>query len=146
MPPLTVPGVPGQFGITARRIEGGHVELGLQRVTGVHWGERLLPRSRRLDTPRYGSDRVYTSSIDLVDEGPAVCQLGLIVSPGEQCRFPDTREVFVVEPDGSAHYPREPGSGAGYSERKAFPDGQWRIYVVVPFLHGLNHDPQASAP
>ena len=146
MPPLTVPGVPGQFGITARRIEGGHVELGLQRVTGVHWGERLLPRSRRLDTPRYGSDRVYTSSIDLVDEGPAVCQLGLIVSPGEQCRFPDTREVFVVEPDGSAHYPREPWSAARDSERKAFPDGQWRIYVVVSSLHGLGHDPQASAP
>ena len=141
-----MPGVPGQFGITARRIEGGHVELGLQRVTGVHWGERLLPRFGRLDTPRYGSDRVYTSSIDLVDEGPAVCQLGLIVSPGEQCRFPDTREVFVVEPDGSAHYPREPWSGAGYSERKAFPDGQWRIYVVVSSLHGLGHDPQASAP
>ena len=44
----------GQFGITARRIEGGHVELGLQRVTGVHWGERLLPRFGRLDSPRYG--------------------------------------------------------------------------------------------
>ena len=144
-PPLTVAGVPGQFGIIARRIEGGHVELGLQRVTGVHWGQRLLPRFGRLDTPRYGSDRVYTSSIDLVDEGPAVCQLGLIVSPGEQCRFPDTREVFVAEPDGSAHYPHEPGSGAGYSERKAFPDGQWRIYVVVPFVQGLGHDPQASS-
>ena len=43
-PPLTVSGVPGQFGITARRIEGGHVELGLQRVVGPHWAERLLPR------------------------------------------------------------------------------------------------------
>ena len=104
-----------------------------------------MPRFGRLDTPRYGSDRVYTSSIDLVDEGPPVCQLGLIVSPGEQCRFPDTREVFVVEPDGSAHYTHEPWSGAGYSERKAFPDDQLRIYVVVPFVHGLGHDPQASS-
>ena len=144
-PPVTVPGVPGQFGITARRIDGGHVELGLQRVTGVHWGERLLPRFGRLDTPRYGSDRVYTSSIDLVDEGPPVCQLGLVVGPGERCRFPDTRDVFVVEPDGSAHYPLEPWGGAGYKEDKDFPAELSRIYVVVPFVHGLGHDPHASS-
>ena len=53
--------------------------------------------------------------------------------------------MFVAEPDGSAHYTYEPWSRAGYSERKAFPDGQWRIYVVVPFVHGLGHDPQASS-
>ena len=137
--------MPGQFGITARRIEGGHVELGLQRVTGVHWGERLLPRFGRLDTPRYGSDRVYTSSIDLVDEGPAVCQLGLIVSPGEECRFPDTRDVFVVEPDGSAHYPLQPEGGATAKEDMVFPAERSRIYIVVGFVHGLGHDPHASS-
>ena len=51
VPPLTVPGVPRQFGITALWDARGRVELGLQRVTGVHWGERLLPRFRQLDTP-----------------------------------------------------------------------------------------------
>ena len=144
-PPVTVPGVPGQFGITARRSEGGHVELGLQRVTGVHWGERLLPRFGRLDTPRYGSDRVYTSSIDLVDEGPPVCQLGLIVGPGERCRFPDTRDVFAVEPDGSAHYPLQPEGGATAKEDMVFPAERSRIYIVVGFVHGLGHDPHASS-
>ena len=86
-PPLTVPGVQGQFGITARRIEGGHVELVLQRVTGVHWGERLLPRFGRLDSPRYGPDRIHTSSVDLVDEGPTRSRLGLILDRGDRCRF-----------------------------------------------------------
>ena len=131
-PPLTVPGVPGQFGITARRDARGRVELGLQRVTGVHWGERLLPRFGRLDSPRYGSDRVYTSSIDLLDEGPQVCALGTVLNPGERCRLPDTRDEFVVEPDGSAHYPHEPGRESS-------------IYIVVPSLHGLEHDPSVDA-
>ena len=40
-PPVTVAGVPGQFGITATPIEGGHVELGSSASLGVHWGERL---------------------------------------------------------------------------------------------------------
>ena len=143
-PPVTVPGVPGQFGITARRIEGGHVELGLQRVTGVHWGERLVPRLRRLDTPRYGPDRIHTSSIDLVDEGPARCRLGLILDRGDRCRFPDTRDEFVVEPNGDASYPggsyEVPGDEQDGTSRPAFR----RFQFKVPFLHGI--PPRGSFP
>ena len=69
-PPLTVPGVPGKFGITARR----------------------------LDTPRYGPDRIHTSSVDLVDEGPTRCRLGLILDRGDRCRFPDTRRSSWLGP------------------------------------------------
>ena len=95
-PPLTVPGVPGKFGITARR----------------------------LDTPRYGPDRIHTSSVDLVDEGPTRCRLGLILDRGDRCRFPDTREEFVVGPDGDASYPggtyEVPGDEQDGTSRPAF--------------------------
>ena len=143
-PPVTVPGVPGQFGIIARRIDGGHVELGLQRVTGVHWGERLLPRLRRLDTPRYGPDRIHTSSVDLVDEGPTLCRLGLILDRGDRCRFPDTRDEFVAEPNGDASYPggsyEVPGDEQDGTARPAFR----RFQFSVPFLHGI--PPRGSFP
>ena len=112
------------------------MELGLQRVTGVHWGERLLPRKRQLDSPRYGPNGVVTSSIDLLDEGPTVCRLGVIVRSGERCRFPDTRSEFVVDADGSARTPTpQPGTIAADTQRSAF---------LVPFLHGAHRGSSAG--
>ena len=138
-PPLTVPGVPGQFGITARRIEGGHVELGLQRVVGPHWAERLLPRLGRLDSPRFGPRMFTTTSIDLVDEGPALCRPGLVVRSGERCRFRDTRSEFVVDSDGSASYPVGPQQTAGGARAASasVPLDKFRTYFSVPLTDGV---------
>ena len=138
-PPLTVPGVPGQFGITARRIEGGHVELGLQRVVGPHWAERLLARLGRLDSPRFGPRMFTTTSIDLVDEGPALCRPGLIVRSGERCRFRDTRSEFVVDSDGSASYPVGPQQTAGGARAASasVPLDKFRTYFSVPLTDGF---------
>ena len=136
-PPVTVPGVPGQFGITARRIDGGHVELGLQRVTGVHWGERLLPRLRQLGTPRYGPVGIRTSPIELVDEGPTVCYLGLVVSAGERCRIAETRSHFAVRTDGVAIYPPSWSRRGSDSQPSLVDPDRFRSYLRVHVPAGV---------
>ena len=79
---FTVAGVTGLLRLSLRHIAHGHVELGLQRVIEQgddeeeSWAERLLPRLRRLDSPRFGPRMFTTTSIDLVDEGPALCRPG----------------------------------------------------------------------
>ena len=141
--PLPIDGVPGLVRITARRIANGHVELALQRDTSEDgsggWGERQLPRSRQLDSPRYGPGSLRTSSIDLVDEGPAVCRLGLIVRSAERCRFPDTRGEFVVDADGSASYPVGPQQTAGGARAASasVPPDKFRTYFSVPLTNGF---------
>ncbi len=136
-PPLTVPGVPGQFGINARRDARGRVELGLQRVTGVHWGERLLPRSRQLDTPRYGRVGIRTSPIELVDEGPTVCYLGLVVSAGERCRIAETRSHFAVRTDGVAIYPPSWSRRGSDSQPSLVDPDRFRSYLRVHVPAGV---------
>ena len=49
--------------------------------------------------------RIRTSPIELVDEGPTVCYLGLVLSAGERCRIAETRSHFAVRTDGVAIYP-----------------------------------------
>ena len=136
-PPLRVPGVPGQFGIIARRTQGGHVELGLQRVTGVHWGERLLPRLRQLGTPRYGPVGIRTSPIELVDEGPTVCYLGLVVSAGERCRIAETRSHFAVRTDGVAIYPPSWSRRGSDSQPSLVDPDRFRSYLRVHVPAGV---------
>ena len=79
--------------IIAERQEDNRVKVALQ-----------LPRARQLDSPRYGPDRFATSSIDLVDHGPQRCPLGLILAPGDYCRFPDSPSWFRVFANGLAAY------------------------------------------
>ncbi len=142
-PPVTVPGVPGQFGIIARRDARGRVELGVQRVSGVHWGERLLPRSGRLDSPIYGP---YTSPIDLLDQGPPLCALGAVVRRGERCRFPGVRDEFVVELDGSARNPLDPYNALGvpWPQPSTIAADTQHTGFFVPFLHGSHRGSTAS--
>ena len=91
---FTVAGVTGLLRLSLRRIARGHVELALQR--GIEqgddgaegWAERLLPRLRRLDSPRFGPRMFTTTSIDLVDEGPALCRPGAIVRSGGALPLP----------------------------------------------------------
>ena len=139
--PLPIDGVPALVRITARRIANGHVELALQRDTSEDgsggWGERQLPRSRQLDSPRYGPGSLRTSSIDLVDEGPAVCRLGLIVRSAERCRFPDTRGEFVVDADGGARFPVDPSNRYTDNHDGTWPAGRTSLRFVVPSLHGI---------
>ncbi len=139
--PLSIEGVPGLVRITARRIANGHVELALQRATSEDesgaWAERQLPRSRQLDSPRYGSGSLRTSSIDLLDEGPAVCRLGLIVRSAERCRFPDTRAEFVVDAAGGARFPVDPSNRYTDNHDGTWPAGRTSLRFVVPSLHGI---------
>ena len=133
----SIEGVPGRLRIAARRIPYGHVELALQRDLGAGWGNLQLPRARQLDSPRYGPDRFATSSIDLVDNGPQRCRLGLILGPRDRCRFPDTRDELIVQADGVLRYPIDPYNAAGVEyDDGTFTPTEWRTYFVVPFLHG----------
>ncbi len=134
-----IDGVPGRFRIAARRTLYGHVELALQRDLGDGWGDLQLPRARQLDSPRYGPNRFATSSIDLVDHGPQRCRLGLILAPGDYCRFPDTRDLLVIQANGVARYPTSLSlpPGARDDGRLATGDPYPSAYFAVPFLHGF---------
>ena len=142
---FSVAGVTGLLRVSLRRIAGGHVELALQR--GIEagddgeesWAERLLPRLGRLDSPRYGPRMFTTTSIDLLDEGPALCRPGLIVLGGGRCRFRDTRSEFVVDADGSASYPVGPQQSAGGARAASasLPPDSFRTYFSVPLTDGF---------
>ena len=136
LPPID--GVPGRLRIAVRRIPYGHVELALRRDLGDGWGDLQLPRARQLDSARYGPYRFATSSIDLVDNGPQRCRLGLILTPGDRCRLPDTREELIVQADGVLRYPVDPynAGGVGYDDGLLTPNDSFH-YFVVPFLHGI---------
>lgn len=137
LPPIV--DITGRLRIAARHIPYGHVELALQRDLGDGWGELQLPRARQLDSPRYGPDRFATSSIDLVDRGPQRCRLGLLLGPGDYCRFPDTRDLLVIQANGVARYPTGldlPPGDRDYG-RLAPDDPYPAAYFPVPFLHGF---------
>ena len=142
LPPID--GVPGRIRIAARRIPYGHVELALRRDLGDGWGDLQLPRARQLDSARYGPYRFATSSIDLVDNGPQRCRLGLILTPGDRCRLPDTREELIVQADGVLRYPIDPynARGVGSDDDGMLTPNDSSHYIVVPFLHGI---PQGEA-
>lgn len=130
--------VPGRLRIAARRIPHGHVELALQRDLGAGWGDLLLPYARQLDSPRFGPIRFATSSVDLVDDGPTRCRLGLILAPGDRCRFPDTRELLIIQADGVARYPIDPHNARGVDyDDGTLTGSEWREHFVVPFMHGI---------
>ena len=139
LPPID--GVPGRLRIAARRTSLQHVELALQRDLGDGWGDLQLPRARLLRSIRtpFFRDRFPTSSIDLIDNGPQRCRLGLLLGPGDRCRFPDTRELLFVDDAGVAHYPTDPARSSSDSDdgmlspSDPFP----RAYFAVPFLHGI---------
>ena len=142
---FTVAGVTGLLRLSLRHIAHGHVELGLQRVIEQgddeeeSWAERLLPRLRQLDSPRFGPRMFTTTSIDLVDEGPALCRPGAIVRSGERCRFRDTRGEFVVDADGSASYPvgPQPTAGGSTGATVGVPPNQFRTHFSVPLTDGV---------
>ena len=142
---FTVAGVTGLLRLSLRHIAHGHVELGLQRGIGPgddeeeSWAERLLPRLRQLDSPRYGPRMFTTTSIDLVDEGPPLCRPGAIVRSGERCRFRDTRSEFVVDADGSASYPvgPQPTAGGSTGATAGVPPNQFRTHFSVPLTDGV---------
>lgn len=130
--------VPGRLRIAARRIPHGHVEIALQRDLGAGWGDLLLPYARQLDSPRFGPIRFATSSVDLVDDGPTRCRLGLILAPGDRCRFPDTRELLIIQADGVARYPVDPYEARNIDDTEdTLTSSAWRTYFVVPFMHGI---------
>lgn len=130
--------VPGSLRIAARRVPHGHVELALQRDLGAGWGDLLLPYARQLDSPRFGPIRFATSSIDLIDNGPTRCRLGLILAPGDRCRFPDTRELLIIQADGVARYPADPYEARNTDDTEdTLTSSAWRTYFVVPFMHGI---------
>ena len=142
---FTVAGVTGLLRLSLRHIAHGHVELGLQRVieqgddAEESWAERLLPRLRQLDSPRFGPRMFTTTSIDLVDEGPALCRPGAIVRSGERCRFRDTRGEFAVDADGSASYPvgPQPTAGGSTGASVGVPPNQFRTHFSVPLTDGV---------
>ena len=121
------------------------MELALQRAIeqgddgDESWAELLLPRLRRLDSPRYGPQMFTTTSTDLVDEGPTLCRPGAIVRSGERCRFRDTRGEFVVDADGSARYPVGPQqtAGGGRAASASVPPDAFRTYFSIPLTDGV---------